>query len=57
MLPQQRVLTLEGTGGPLGLYTSPSLPNICLQGSASNLSVSTSYVEHKIGKFIPKDVS
>ncbi|KAM8946051.1 histone deacetylase 5 [Pelodytes ibericus] len=38
MLPQQRVLTLEGTGGPLGLYTSPSLPNICLQGSASNLS-------------------
>ncbi|KAM4622369.1 LOW QUALITY PROTEIN: histone deacetylase 5 [Discoglossus pictus] len=38
MLPQQRVLTLEGTGGPLGLYTSPSLPNICLQGSASSLS-------------------
>ncbi|KAM9296115.1 histone deacetylase 5 [Gastrophryne carolinensis] len=38
MLPQQRVLTLDGTGGPLGLYTSPSLPNICLQGSASNLS-------------------
>ncbi|XP_053309819.1 histone deacetylase 5 isoform X3 [Spea bombifrons] len=38
MLPQQRVLTLEGAGGLLGLYTSPSLPNICLQGSASNLS-------------------
>ncbi|KAM4692589.1 histone deacetylase 5 [Rhinophrynus dorsalis] len=38
MLPQQRVLTLEGAGGPLGLYTSPSLPNICLQGSTSSLS-------------------
>ncbi|XP_063315352.1 histone deacetylase 5 isoform X3 [Pelobates fuscus] len=45
MLPQQRVLTLEGTGGPLGLYTSPSLPNICLQGSASNLS----------GQFTPQE--
>ncbi|OCT62207.1 histone deacetylase 5 isoform X2 [Xenopus laevis] len=38
MLPQQRVLTLEGVGGPLGLYTSPSLPNICLQGSTSSLT-------------------
>ncbi|KAM5135047.1 LOW QUALITY PROTEIN: histone deacetylase 5 [Mantella aurantiaca] len=38
ILPQQRVLTLDGTGGPLGLYTSPSLPNICLQGNASSLS-------------------
>ncbi|KAG9474297.1 hypothetical protein GDO78_004546 [Eleutherodactylus coqui] len=45
MLPQQRVLTLDGTGGPLGLYTSPSLPNICLQGSASNLS----------GQFTPQE--
>ncbi|CAJ0962307.1 unnamed protein product, partial [Ranitomeya imitator] len=43
--PQQRVLTLDGTGGPLGLYTSPSLPNICLQGSASNLS----------GQFTPQE--
>ncbi|XP_075033351.1 histone deacetylase 5 isoform X2 [Mixophyes fleayi] len=34
----ERILTLDGTGGPLGLYTSPSLPNICLQGSASNLT-------------------
>ncbi|XP_018408250.1 PREDICTED: histone deacetylase 5 [Nanorana parkeri] len=38
ILPQHRVLTLDGTGGPLGLYTSPSLPNICLQGNASSLS-------------------
>ncbi|KAE8575444.1 hypothetical protein XENTR_v10003843 [Xenopus tropicalis] len=38
MLPQQRVLALEGAGGPLGLYTSPSLPNICLQGSTSSLT-------------------
>uniref|UniRef100_A0A8C5QW44 Histone deacetylase n=1 Tax=Leptobrachium leishanense TaxID=445787 RepID=A0A8C5QW44_9ANUR len=45
MLPQQRVLTLEGIGGPLGLYTSPSLPNICLQGSVSNLS----------GQFTPQE--
>ncbi|XP_072270801.1 histone deacetylase 5 isoform X1 [Pyxicephalus adspersus] len=45
ILPQQRVLTLEGTGGPLGLYTSPSLPNICLQGSASSLS----------GQFTPQE--
>lgn len=45
MLPQQRVLSLDGTGGPLGLYTSPSLPNICLQGSASNLS----------GQFTPQE--
>ncbi|XP_040187004.1 histone deacetylase 5 isoform X8 [Rana temporaria] len=45
MLPQQRVLTLDGTGGPLGLYTSPSLPNICLQGSASSLS----------GQFTPQE--
>ncbi|KAG8446931.1 hypothetical protein GDO86_014400 [Hymenochirus boettgeri] len=38
MLPQQRVLTLDGASGALGLYTSPSLPNICLQGSTSSLT-------------------
>ncbi|XP_075033357.1 histone deacetylase 5 isoform X7 [Mixophyes fleayi] len=38
IVSEQRILTLDGTGGPLGLYTSPSLPNICLQGSASNLT-------------------
>ncbi|CAI9574836.1 unnamed protein product, partial [Staurois parvus] len=32
-------------GGPLGLYTSPSLPNICLQGSSSSLS----------GQFTPQE--
>ncbi|OCT60034.1 hypothetical protein XELAEV_18046053mg [Xenopus laevis] len=45
MLPQQRVLTLEGVGGPLGLYTSPSLPNICLHGSTSSLT----------GQFTPQE--
>ncbi|XP_063815975.1 histone deacetylase 5 isoform X2 [Pseudophryne corroboree] len=38
IVSEQRILTLDGAGGPLGLYTSPSLPNICLQGSASNLT-------------------
>ncbi|XP_053556051.1 histone deacetylase 5 isoform X2 [Bombina bombina] len=47
MLPQQRVLTLDSSGGPLGLYTSPSLPNICLQGNASSLS----------GQFSPQEVA